>query len=305
MTERFSGKVALVTGGASGIGRAGAQLFAREGAKVVVSTDSNRQGCEETCDLISDEGGEASFIQCDVSSEADVQALVEECVRRYGRLDFAFNNAGIGPDGKRVPVMNIVDCTEEIWDRTLDINLKGVFLCLKYEMRQMIKQGGGAIVNTSSVGAVKPLPGFCAYTASKAGLNVLTKTAALEGADYNIRVNTIMPGPTQNTLLFDYLTGTNPSVRGDMERRRAPPSSGLLRRTWRKRSSGCAPTPRTSSPANLWRSTGASRHAERLRRRIWVIAAATVPAARDGSRRRRGTRKSCPGSTTTSSSTTT
>ena len=159
MGDRFSGKVALVTGGASGIGRAGAQLFAREGAKVVVSTDSNRQGCEETCDLIAEAGGEASFVQCDVSNEADVQALVEECVRRYGRLDFAFNNAGIGPDGKRVPVMNIVDCTEEIWDRTLDINLKGVFLCLKYEMRQMIEQGGGAIVNTSSVGAVKPHAG--------------------------------------------------------------------------------------------------------------------------------------------------
>lgn len=218
MGDRFSGKVALVTGGASGIGRAGARLFAREGAEVVVSTDSNRQGCEETCDLIAEAGGEASFVQCDVSNEADVQALVEECVRRYGRLDFAFNNAGIGPDGKRVPVMNIVDCTEEIWDRTLDINLKGVFLCLKYEMRQMIKQGYGAIVNTSSVGAVKPMPGFCAYSASKGGLNVLTKTAALEGADHNIRVNAIMPGPTQNTLLFDYLTGTNPSVRGDMER---------------------------------------------------------------------------------------
>ncbi len=218
MSKRFSGKVALVTGGASGIGRAGARLFAREGAQVVVSTDSNRQGCEETCDLIAEAGGEASYVQCDVSSEADVHALVEECVRRHGRLDFAFNNAGIGPDGKRVPVMNIVDCTEEIWDRTLDINLKGVFLCLKYEMRQMIEQGGGAIVNTSSVGAVKPMPGFCAYSASKGGLNVLTKTAALEGADYNIRVNAIMPGPTQNTLLFDYLTGTNPSVRGDMER---------------------------------------------------------------------------------------
>jgi NAD(P)-dependent dehydrogenase (short-subunit alcohol dehydrogenase family) len=217
MSQRFRGRVALVTGGASGIGRAGAQLFAREGAKVVVSTDANRQGCEETCDLIAQSGGEASFVQCDVSNEADVQALVEECIRRYGRLDYAFNNAGVGPDGKRVPVMNIVDCTEDIWDRTLDINLKGVFLCLKYEMRQMIKQGEGAIVNTSSVGAVKPQPGFCAYSASKAGLNTLTRTAALEGAAYNIRVNTIMPGPTQDTLLFDYLTTSNPSVRGDME----------------------------------------------------------------------------------------
>ena len=117
-----------------------------------------------------------------------------------------------------MPVVDIVDCPEELWDRTLDINLKGVFLCLKHEMKQMIKQGGGAIVNTSSVGAVKPLPGFCAYSASKAGLNTLTKTAALEGAAHNIRVNTIMPGPTQNTLLFEYLTTTDPEARADMEK---------------------------------------------------------------------------------------
>jgi NAD(P)-dependent dehydrogenase (short-subunit alcohol dehydrogenase family) len=219
MGESFRGKVAVVTGGASGIGRAAALAFGREGAQVVVSTDANLEGCEETCDLIRDEGGEASYVQCDVAKEADVKALMEECVRRYGRLDFAFNNAGVGPDGKRVPLMDIVDCTEEIWDRTLDINLKGVFLCLKHEMRQMIAQGGsGVIVNTSSVGAVKPLPGFCAYSASKGGLNVLTKTAALEGAPHEIRVNTIMPGPTQNTLLFDYLTGTDPVQKANMEK---------------------------------------------------------------------------------------
>jgi NAD(P)-dependent dehydrogenase (short-subunit alcohol dehydrogenase family) len=152
-----------------------------------------------------------------VSIEADVQRLVDECVNIYGRLDFAFNNAGIGPDGKRVPVASIVDMSADLWDRTLDINLKGVFLCLKYEMRQMIEQGFGAIVNTSSVGALKPLPGFCAYSASKAGLNSLTKTAALEGAAHNVRVNAIMPGPTQNTLLFDYLTTADPAVRGQME----------------------------------------------------------------------------------------
>jgi NAD(P)-dependent dehydrogenase (short-subunit alcohol dehydrogenase family) len=217
MAEGFSGKVALVTGGASGIGRATALMFAQRGAKVVVSTDSNIVGCGETCDLIAAAGGEASFVQCDVSNEADVRALIEECLHRHGRLDFAFNNAGIGPDGKRVPVFNIVDTPEDIWDRTLDINLKGVFLCLKYEMRQMIRQEYGAIVNTSSVGALKPLPGFCAYGASKGGLNTLTKVAALEGAEHNIRVNSIMPGPTQNTLLFDYLTATNPAEKTNME----------------------------------------------------------------------------------------
>jgi NAD(P)-dependent dehydrogenase (short-subunit alcohol dehydrogenase family) len=217
MAGRFSGKVALVTGGASGIGRAGALLFAREGAQVLVSTGTNIGGCGDTCSLITEAGGEGSYIKCDVADESDVEALIQECLRRYGRLDFAFNNAGIGPDGKRVPVHDIVDMPADLWDRTLDINLKGVFLCLKHEMRQMIKQGSGAIVNTSSVGALKPLPGFCAYSASKAAINTLTKTAALEGAAHNIRVNTIMPGPTQNTLLFDYLTTSDPAVKGQME----------------------------------------------------------------------------------------
>ncbi len=216
MVKKFDGKVALVTGGASGIGKVAAQTFAREGAKVVVSTDSNIKGGEETVKSIKDAGGEAAFVKCDVSQEADVAAMIDKCVKLYGRLDYAFNNAGIGPDGKRVPLYNIVDCPEAIWDRTLDINLKGVFLCLKYEMRQMIKQKGGAIVNTSSIGAVKATPGFCAYTASKAGLNGITKSAALEGAAFNVRVNTIMPGPTDNTLLFEYLTGSDSSKKGEM-----------------------------------------------------------------------------------------
>ncbi|MCE5254398.1 MAG: glucose 1-dehydrogenase [Actinomycetia bacterium] len=217
MTQRFAGRVALVTGAATGIGRAGARLFAREGAKVLVSTGSNMAGVEETVRLIKEAGGEASFVQCDVSQETQVRALVETCVGCYGRLDYAFNNAGIGPDGVRVPVLNIIDTPEDIWDRTVDVNLKGVFLCLKYEMRQMIDQKYGAIVNTSSVGAVKPVPGFVAYTASKAGLNGITKTAALEGAAHNVRVNTIMPGPTQNTLLHEYLTGAEPGKRAEME----------------------------------------------------------------------------------------
>jgi NAD(P)-dependent dehydrogenase (short-subunit alcohol dehydrogenase family) len=210
MKEKFEGKVALVTGAASGIGRVAAIMFAREGAKVIVATDANIEGGRETVRLIKESGGEAAFVKCDVTREADVKAMVEKAVELYGRLDYAFNNAGIGPDGKRVPLLQIVDLTEEIWDRTLDINLKGVFLCLKYEIRQMLKQKHGAIVNTSSVGAFKGLSGFAAYDASKAGLSGLTRAAAAETAASGIRVNTICPGPTQRTLLMEYLTATNP-----------------------------------------------------------------------------------------------
>jgi NAD(P)-dependent dehydrogenase (short-subunit alcohol dehydrogenase family) len=216
MAKKFEGRVALVTGGASGIGRVAAQIFAREGAKVVVATDANIKGGEETVKLIKDAGGEAFFLKCDVSRAADVEAMVAKCVGLYGRLDYAFNNAGIGPDGRRVPVVNIVDCPEEIWDRTIDINLKGVFLCMKYEMKQMLKQKYGAIVNTSSVGALKPVPGFCAYSASKSGLIGLTKTAALEVAASGIRVNAVLPGPTDRTLLFEYLTGASDAAKKQM-----------------------------------------------------------------------------------------
>ena len=216
MANQFDGRVALVTGGASGIGRAAAQAFAREGAKVIVCTDANIKGGEETVQMIKQTGGEATFVQCDVSVASDVEAMVDKCVGLYGRLDYAFNNAGIGPDGRRVPVVNIVDCPEEIWDRTVDVNLKGVFLCMKYELRQMLKQKHGVIVNTSSAGAYKPVPGFCAYDASKIGVIGLTKEAALEVAVSGIRVNTVLPGPTDRTLLFDYMTSTHPEEKTKM-----------------------------------------------------------------------------------------
>lgn len=216
MAKEFQGRTALVTGGASGIGRVTAQAFAREGARVVVATDVNIKGGQETVNLIKTAGGEAVFIKCDVTQAAEVEALVNQAVNLYGSLDYAFNNAGIGPDGKRVPFYNVADFPEEMWDRTLDINLKGVFLCMKYEIRQMLQQKRGAIVNTSSTGAMKSVPGFAAYDASKAGLLALTRVAALECAISGIRINAICPGPTDRTLLVEYLTSTVLKGKGDM-----------------------------------------------------------------------------------------
>jgi NAD(P)-dependent dehydrogenase (short-subunit alcohol dehydrogenase family) len=214
MAKQFDGKVAAVTGAASGIGRGAALIFAREGAKVIVTTDSNIKGGEETVKMIKAAGGEAAFVKCDVTSEKDVENMVAQAVSRYGALDFAFNNAGIGPDGKRVPLVNTVDFPLEIWKRTIDINLTGVFLCIKHEMKQMIKQKtGGSIVNTSSIGAFTAVPGFAAYDASKSGMLGLARCAALEGAKFNVRVNTICPGLIQNTLLTENLVGSNPAMK--------------------------------------------------------------------------------------------
>jgi NAD(P)-dependent dehydrogenase (short-subunit alcohol dehydrogenase family) len=213
MSKGFQGKVALVTGGASGIGRAAALAFAREGARVVVSTDSNIKGGEEAVRLIKSAGGEAAFVKCDVSKAVEVEAMVDKAMDIYGALHYAFNNAGVGPDGDRMPVVSVADCSEEIWDRTIGINLKGAFLCMKYEIRQMLKQHYGAIVNNSSLGALKAVPGFAAYDASKSGLIGLTKAAALEYANSGIRINVMCPGPTDGTRLMENLTRFHPEER--------------------------------------------------------------------------------------------
>ena len=203
MTEqRFSGKVALVTGGASGIGRACAQLFAKEGASVVVS-DVALVGGQQTVRLIERDGGEASFVEADVSKAAEVEVLIGRTVEAHGRLDYAFNNAGI--EGRMAT--NTVDYPEEDWDRVIAVNLKGVWLCMKHEIPQMLSQGGGSIVNNSSVEGLVGLQGTSAYAASKHGIVGLTKTAALEYAQSGIRVNAVCPGLIRTPMVERYTGG--------------------------------------------------------------------------------------------------
>ncbi len=203
MEKLFENKVVIVTGGSFGIGRATAIAFAKKGAKVAI-VDCLQD--DETLNIIKKNGGEAVFIKCDVSNSMEVKAMVEKTVQTFGRLDCAFNNVGI--EGVSGPTHEL---EEKDWDRTIGVNLKGILLCMKYEIPYMLKQGKGAIVNTSSVAGLVGFLGIPAYTASKHGILGLTKASALEYAKQGIRINAVCPGVIK-TPMIDRFTGKNKEV---------------------------------------------------------------------------------------------
>lgn len=194
-------KVAIITGASSGIGKATAVVLAKEGIKVVIAARREKEG-EETLRLIKDVGGDGIFVKTDVSNEDDVKSLVEQTVKRYGKLDYAFNNAGMVEDPAP-----FASKTSELFDKIMSVNVKGVWLAMKYEIPQMLKNGGGAIVNTSSVYGVIANPQLPFYTASKHAILGLTKSAALEYAKAGIRINAVAPGAITTEMMEQSIAG--------------------------------------------------------------------------------------------------
>ncbi len=193
-------KVALVTGAGSGIGQAIANLYAKEGAKVVVA-DINSEKGKETAEMIKQSGGDAQYIQSDVSREADCDNMIQFAVAEYGKLDILCNNAGVA-----MVLRPVEEISEEVWDHIMAVNPKSVFLTCKTAIPIMKEQGGGIVINVSSVSGIRPRPNLCAYSASKAAVTTLTKALAIEAAPFNIRINSISPVATDTPMLEDMMT---------------------------------------------------------------------------------------------------